>query len=195
VALAFDVIEATIATWLVGGTGLSSAKIVNGNAKNPQSAQPYVTYVVKTPRRVGGPDEVRWSDTSGNPSGAEETATVVGQRELIVTVQCFTQSLLGAADRTGALTAKEYLSKAQTALALPSVRAAMNAAGLVFVDVQNFVDFSEPMGPLGAGRATMDVRIRAVDSVSETATRIDNVQGPNSVPPPNINPTGTFTTN
>lgn len=181
--LAFDALEAAVAVWLLK-TGLSASKICRMDDKLPQKAAPYVTYKVRTPKKVGGRDEERYTDIAVPLPEEEVLVTIAGQREIVVSVQCFTHATVGAADSGGNYTAKDYLSRAQTALALPSVHDALAAAGLVFIDVQNFADFSEPLGPIGAGRATLDVRFRAVDSATETTTYIETVT-----------PAGTFTPN
>jgi hypothetical protein len=175
--LDFGAIEAAIAAWLGNATGLSTvndpttnatARIIPKNDKVPQPGMPYMTFKVPVPRQAGGgPDEIVWSYDNTQPLNQEIFETVRGHREFVVSVQAFTLATVGKTDINGNLTARDYVSRCQTALALPSVKAAFTAAGMVFVDIANAADFTERLGPVGQGRATLDVRFRVVDTVSD----------------------------
>lgn len=180
--LNLTMLEQGIRQWLALGSGLEQNKIHRQGDKIPQLQQPYIRYRIRPPKRVGGPDEERWSDASPSVPGAELVLTTAGQREVHVYVQCFTQAQDGDTDIDSNYPARQYLSQCQTILGLPKVRSSLADVGLVYVDVQSFEDFSQSDGPVGAGRAVLDVRFRVVDSATDTETIIQNV-----------NPTGTFT--
>lgn len=173
--LDFSDIERAIATWLSRATGLPAedtttggvARVVPVNAQVPQPPMPYVTFKVPVPRRVGGQDEVLDLYDPRMPAGQEIIQTVRGQREFVVTIQAFTQAASGGKDFEGNRTARDYLSRVQTFLALPSITALLETAGLAFIDIVGAADFSARLGPAGQGRATLDVLFRCVDTVSE----------------------------
>lgn len=171
-ALVFSAIEAALQAWLVTATGIPSGQVLPELKKVPQLGMPYITFTVPEPRRVGGIDELRVTDTPGSPPpvGAEVTTTVYGNREMVASIRAFTQVA------TGDGTAKELLSRAQTSLALPNARALLSAAGLAFIDIETLLDLSSRSGPVGQGRAVMDVRFRCVDTATQTDTFIETVQ-------------------
>jgi len=176
-ALDFAAIESAILAWLVTGTGLPSASVILDLQKLPQLGMPYAVARVPEPKRVAGMDELRHSDTPHAPAGAEVTTTVYGVREMVVSVKAFTLQA------TGAGTARQLLSQAQTALALPGVRDDLSAAGLAFIDVELFQDLSSREGPVGQGRAVMDLRFRCADSASQTDTYIETVDATGAASP------------
>lgn len=187
-ALDFGAIEAAIATWLFKATGLPKAddlvagtvsRIIPRNEKRDQPPLPYLDYFVPLPRMPGGKDEARKIFDGVAPAGEEIQIKTFGNREFVCSVSCFTEAASGGTDFEGKLTARAYLSKALSALALPSVSAALAAAGLAFVSVETAQDFSGRLGPLGQGRAMLDVRFRCIDGASETTGYIQtaNTQG------------------
>jgi hypothetical protein len=174
VAIDYGAIEAAIAAWLSTATGLPSAdgaglvaRIIARNDKQPQPPLPYLTFTIPIAQQMDGPDEIRKAFPPGAAAGQEVVPTVIGNREFVVSVQCFTLATVGGADSEGNYPARHYVSKAQTALALPSVRAQLRAAGLGFVGIEGVADFSARLGPAGQGRASLDVRFRVADSITD----------------------------
>jgi hypothetical protein len=169
-ALVYSAIEAALQAWLSAATGLPAlARGVGGTSgvileqdHLPQPAMPYLTLRVPPALPAGGPDELRSSYDGGQPNGSEVATYTVGQREFVASAKCFTRPAVGD------LTARDYLARAHSALALPSVRSALNAAGLCFVTVETLQDLSFLGGPVGQGRGVLDVRFRCVDSASES---------------------------
>lgn len=106
---------------------------------------------------------VVWSFVSAS-AGAELLPTVVGQREFVVSFEVFAGAV------TGGLTAAEYLGNAEASFALPSTRAAFAAVTppFCFIDCGQAQDLSAIVSTNFQSRAAMDVRFRAVDSLSDT---------------------------
>jgi hypothetical protein len=174
-AIDYEAVEAAILGWLVSATGLDADSVLLANDKYPQPTMPYVTAKVPIPRNAGGLDEHRYSYDAAQPNGKQLTTTVVGQRETVVAVEAFTMGTVGRGS------ARELLSRAETCITLPSIQQALEAAGLAFVNVDGRGDFTAPLGPVGQGRATLDVRFRLVDTASEQGTFIESVPTPTAV--------------
>jgi hypothetical protein len=181
-ALDYGALEKALEAWLVVGTGLSYERILNRDAKKPQPAMPYVEYKLPAANPSDGRDELRTSYDASAALGAEVVYATRGNRYAVVNVKVTTKAAIGNVDDFGRYTARQYIEGAINALALPPVRTALRDAGLSFVDVLNVTDLSDRSGPLGAGRASADVRFRCVDSSTASTGYIATV-----------NPTGTLT--
>lgn len=178
-----DAIESAVEEWLKRSTGLteltsrgSLARIGPADSKFPQPPYPYILYRVSVPRQTYGHDEMRKSYDQGAPNGSEVVYTLRGSREFIVSLQAYSFPATGGKDPKGFYTAKTYLDMALQALDLPSISDAIyNIARMVYVDMEASNDLSAALGPIGQGRATMDVRFRTVETISERTGYIEKV--------------------
>lgn len=175
-ALDYASIESAVAAWLVSGSGLPAASVINRNSKVPQPAAPYIEYTVPMAGKgSAGRDEVRQSYDPLAPLGAEVVYATWSHREIVVAVKCTTRAATGSLDASGNYTARAYAEGCMNVLGLPPVLAALKAAGLAFIEVAGINDTSDRSGPLGSGRAQLDVRFRLVDSASATTGFIETV--------------------
>lgn len=125
-----------------------------------------------------GTDEMTGTDTpgGGTPGQSDYTITVTGRREFSVTVQCYAPPVapyLGPPHGSGSAFA--VLSRLQTALGLPSVRATFQAAGISCFDRASVSYVPEIKGTVFEGRAVLVPRFNAFETVSETTTYIEAV--------------------
>jgi hypothetical protein len=153
----YATIEAALQAWLMAATGLAAGPATGGMpgvynelAKVPQPAMPFATFKVGAPRPQSTHDEEVLGYNAGNPLGQEVEITIVGRREITVTVEVRTKAA------TGTGTAKELLSAAETGAQKPSRRDAFNVAGLAFLGFEAPIDLSARLGPVGQGRVVQD---------------------------------------
>ena len=152
--IAYATAETALIAWLQLGTGLT--KIIFPHQQTP--AMPYLSLSLGPVRSVTPIDELRYSTDLGQPAGQEVQQTVVGQRTFTVSVQAFTLQ------ETGAGTAKELLASALLRAGTPTQRLLFGVAGLAFL-------YAEPLnalprlGPMGQGRAAVDLHFAVVDTV------------------------------
>lgn len=159
-ALQFAAFEAALSAWLQSTTGVIASQIAYRHQKTPSydpasGTKAFFTVIITGPDPIGNVDEVRYPYDSAQPAGQEIQQTVIGQREIFVSVQAFTIQEIGPG------TAKELLGTARTALRLLS--SGFDAVGFSFIDSSK-VNNLPVLGDLGQGRAHMDLRFRAVDS-------------------------------
>lgn len=155
----FATIESALKSWLVASTGLAAGTSAGGVSgvyneleKIPQPMMPFATFKVGAPRPQSTHDEETRAYNGGNPAGQEIETTIVGRREITISVEIRTKNA------TGSGTAKELLSAVETGAQKPSQRDLFNAAGLAFLGFETPVDLSGRLGPAGQGRAVQDFR-------------------------------------
>lgn len=176
--MSFSALEAALKAWVVSATGLTSDRVIQANDRVPAKAMPYATILLPMPQRVGGAfDEVRHSYDGAAAAGQEIVFTVVGQRESVARLQFFAQATAGDG------TARDHAMAAVLGLHLPSIRDALDAAGLVYVSVEGTFDFSERAGPAGQSRAALDVRFRWVETRVERTGYIAAYQATAQIDP------------
>jgi hypothetical protein len=166
VALDFVAIENAVRAWLAASTG---ATVIFADQDGPQPALPYLTVRIDGPRREGGRDELRETTSPGNPDGQEIEQASYGPRELTVRCQAFTASTAGG----GA--ARELLQIAQSALGLPAALDGLAAAGLAVIDEGAVQVLNVVVETNFQGRASLDLRLRATDSVTQRTGYIATV--------------------
>lgn len=171
-------IEDAIRAWVKTGSGLADAKVIWADQTGARPAGPFVTIRIGDLLALGAVDEVEELTDLGRPAGQEVEQRVVGLREFPVSVQAFGPAVAGAG------TAREYLSKVQTALALPSVRDALEAAGVSSFDQGVVRTVNELVGTKYEGRAILECRFYLLESVSEFSGYIETVEATSYMGPP-----------
>lgn len=180
--IAIETIEQAISAWLQTSTGLAANRIARKTENTPQIPYPYIMYSLSVPARVA-PDEKRIKYNSIGLAGQEVVKTYRGNREFVVSIQAFTSSSVGGLDFRGFYTARAYLEMAMAGLGIDTiVDNIYNIARIVFISIENVVDLSAALGPIGQGRASLDVRFRTVHSNTETDTYIQIVEKPIFIP-------------
>jgi hypothetical protein len=161
-AFDFPAAEVAIRNWLVSGSGLSSVIFANQNGSQP--AFPYASVRIDGPFPVASLDEELQDYSAARPAGMEVNRYLMGERELVAYCQIFTQPVVN----TG--TAREYASKAVTALRAPAIADALRAAGL-FVRTRSPIQNLDLVKAAGfEGRAAFDVTFGCVDDTKSDTT-------------------------
>lgn len=158
--LDFAAIENAIHAWAVQASGLGAAKVIWANQHLGQRARPFVTLRLLGIERIGHDALVQSYDGAAAP-GQEVTLAVDGRRTLVVGVQAFSTSVVGAG------TAREIASRIQTALSLPGTQAGLRAAGLAVLNEGRITDIPELVETRWESRASFDVRFHCTDSATE----------------------------
>lgn len=156
----WDGVEIAVRDWVVATTGLTS--VIRSSQDGPRPTAPFAEIRVDGLKAVGAVDQLVDSYDAGGDAGEEITRTVSGQRDVPVTVRCYTQSAVGS-DSALAL-----LSRAQVGLALPSARDALAAAGLAPFDAGAVKAIPGVLDTRWEGRAELTVRFYLVVEASET---------------------------
>ncbi len=153
-------IQNAIHAWLSAATGLPCVwEKQNGLPQRPAS---YVSMDLGTMTGVGG-DVLTHDYSAARPLGQEVEVTAEKSGEWVLKVQAFLELQPG---QTGDM-AVALLSKAVARLALPSVRDSLHAAGMGVVDVGSVLNLTGLASVKWQGRATVDVRLSVIESVSE----------------------------
>lgn len=188
--IGFATIEAALQAWLVASTGLSAGPttggvsgVYNELAKVPQPAMPFATFKVGSPRPQSTHDEDVRAYNGANPAGQEIETTIVGRREITVSVEIRTKAA------TGSGTAKELLSAVETGAQKPSQRDLFNTAGLAFLGFEAPIDLSARLGPAGQGRVVQDFRFSCLSTDIDKTGYIASMGSDGSG---NKYPTGTY---
>lgn len=171
VAINFEALENAIRAWVQPASGYIDDLVLFGDQDTDAPAGDHILIRVGDLLHRGSTPAVKRSLTAGSPPAGEEiTQTVSGARELLVSIQAFTQATMGNAS------AKAVLSKVQAALELPTVREALNAAGLGVQDVGDVTGVPEYFGADLEGRAVLDVRFMLVQTGTEKVGYIQTVE-------------------
>lgn len=124
-------IEPALAALAAAVTGLPAAACVWANAPRPLAGSALALVFLSWVSRTGvGLDGVTWAYAADADPLQEMTPTVQGSREarLQIAVEVY-------ANQTAGQNAAHYIERARTRLSRPSVRAALEAAGLALASV------------------------------------------------------------
>lgn len=162
-------VENVLRAWVLQGSGLAAGQVYFAHQNGKVPAGTCIAIALGDPRVVGQDSAISITDLS-RTAGTEIEFRTAGVREFPVMLQAFTSETAGNS------TARAVLSRVQAALALPTVRDALNAAGISVFDagmvkVLNAVDTAR-----FEGRAVLDVRCYANESVSEFTGYIASVE-------------------
>lgn len=170
-------IENAIRVWVKAGSGYGDSAVLWSDQTHARPSGAFITVRLGDTVPLGN-DEVEVLTDLGADPGEEIELRAVGRRELSVSVQAFTPGVTGSSAGRG------ILSTVQTALALPSVRAALDAAGLTPFDVGSVRNISALVGTAFEGRAVLDVRFYTNDTASEFTGYIEDVEAVSYMGPP-----------
>lgn len=169
-AISWTPIEKAIHAWVTASSGLAAARVVWGAQNGPAISSPYIVLRRRSIRAVGND----WVDVEDNPTpsaGAEILQLARGQRRAVLAITCY------GSVATGSSCPEAIIGDVVAALALPSVSAALSAAG---VGISNLADVLVLDGVVNSTllepRASVDVFFYVASQVSETATYIEHVE-------------------
>lgn len=161
-------VENAVRAWILSTTGLDGSRVWFAQQPVPSpaidSGEPRITIDVGDLRPIGQ-DELRHDFDSSRPAGQEIQYTAIGPREVTVSVQAFAEEGAG-----------ELLERAMTGLRLPSVRDALNAAGVGVLRVGTVRRLSVVRGTTYEDRALLEVVLQISSSAVERIGYFDRVE-------------------
>jgi len=162
-------LENAIRAWVLSTTGLDPSRVWFSDQPVPSpaisSSSPRITIGVSNSRKVGQ-DELRHTFDSSRPAGQEIEYQAIGPREVTVSLQAF------AADGSSF----ELLETARTGLRLPSVRDALNAAGVGVLREGDVRSLFAVRGTTYEDRALLELVVLVSSSAVERLGYIDRVE-------------------
>lgn len=162
-------LEDAIRAWVLATTGLDPSRVWFSDQPVPSpaisSSSPRITISVGGPRKVGQ-DELRHNFNSSRPAGQEVEYQAIGPREVTVSLQAF------AADSSSV----DLLEAALTGLRLPSVRDALNAAGVGVLREGDVRSLSAIRGTTYEDRALLEVVVLVSSSAVERVGYIERAE-------------------
>lgn len=169
--------EQALVTWVKGVTGFS--RVILKNQKVPQQDLPYATIFLPAGRQPGGgpPDTDRYTDLT-KPAGSEIEYRTGSHEQAIVQIEIFTRATVGAASLANppAPPARDFAADLSISAFAYLTRSSLLAAGLIPVSIENVQDLSERSGPVGQGRALVEIRFRFVETWSDRTGYINTAQ-------------------
>lgn len=125
-------LETAIVTWVKNSTGLTDNQVTLGHQNGvSRFPGPSANIVLGELVSEGADDELRWDFGGARPAGTEIHFGTSGWRTIVASVTFFSPTTAGDS------TARVQANTAQSALRLPSMRSALNAAGLGVMDEGN----------------------------------------------------------
>lgn len=161
--------EDAIRQWLLKSSGYSDQNVIHLNDNGNRPVGDYIAFALGNLIPIGHDELSTITDVNGTP-GEETTVTVSGQRESNVQIQAF------SGERNADSSARAVLSRVQTQVSLPGIRAMLAAAGVVVFD-RGTIDYLPAIRNIGfEGRGILNVRIYCGDSAIEKTTYIERVE-------------------
>lgn len=164
-------LENALWTWVAAGSGLASDRVFHAHQDLPISE-----IVPRAVIRMGGTkgvgQQVLTHDYSDSrPAGQELEFTSSTHHELVVEVQTFALATVGDGP-----TARTIAMAVQASLGLPSIREALNAAGIGVLDEGEIQRIPQVLEAETEDRAVLSVRLLVTQSISERTTYIEHVE-------------------
>lgn len=160
-------IKKALRAWIREHSKLEDAKIVFSQKNSIRLPVPFITIRLGDLLSLGATDEVKRATDLTKPAGQEITQTVIGRREMPVSVQCF-----GDGDESSL----QIMSRVQTSLGLTSVSDALNAAGISVFDIGDIKNVTAMNETAFEQRHLLEVRCYVSEEVSESIGYIKTVQ-------------------
>lgn len=164
-------VEDALRAWVKSASSYSDENVFFGQQKVERPAGPYITVQLDGPIPLGAFDAVTEHEATDPDPGEEIELRVTGEREVTVRVQVFNAATTGSGSAVTVMTA------VQLGISLPSVRDALDEAGVSPFDVGSIQNLGALLGTAFDGRAALDVRCYFRTTVSEFTTYIERVEG------------------
>jgi len=176
----FTAIENALRAWVLTASNLDEQHVIWSNQDGNRPSGDVITLKLGDGIPLGAFDAIEEKTDLARPAGQEVELQVQGPREMVLAIQCFTDSDSGDA------TARAVLSTVQTKARLPSIAAALEAAGVSIFDLGRVQYVPAINGTDFEGRAVLEVRLYVVDTASEFTSYVSTVEvhgeGISSVP-------------
>lgn len=167
----WSTIEDAVRAWVVAGSGLDEQMIFFADQDLPISElAPRVSIRVGDGARVGQSALTHEFD-AGQPLGQEVMFTTKQMLEVTVDLQSFAPTTTGAGS-----TARSIMHAVLASLSLPSVREALNAAGLGVLEEGSVQRVPQPRSAVYEDRATAAVRLLVQQEATESIGYIADVE-------------------
>jgi hypothetical protein len=169
-------LEDAIRVWLTTGSGLAAGQVylLDQDLRRTETTA-RIGFRLGDGRALEGTPELQTDYNAGRPAGQEVQYTAHTPRELVVSVQAFAPV---PADGASSISpARNLLEDCRAALGLPSVRDALNAAGLGVMDAGNVQRIPKVTGATFEDRAVLDVRFNLTVTATEKTGYIASVAG------------------
>lgn len=168
-------LQTALRVWVKAASGLDDNHVIWSEQASVKLTTPFITMRLGDLVPLGAVDEKRSDyDPLGAP-GAEMVLSVVGRRELAVSVQCFGAGCLG------------ILSAVQTKIRLDSINDPLNTAGLSPFEIGTVQNLTELQETVFEPRALVEVKFYLAETASETTTFIEKVEVENDITSPPTN--------
>ncbi len=148
--------------------GFGTSPVIWAFQSAVQPRLPYAMLKLSPVRKVGGLDELNYTDTGA--SGKEIVYTVRGHRETTLTLEVFSNSVVNGK------TAMDYIERALISLRLPTQLSNLRQSGLSLVGWDSVLDLTALVATAYQSRAQCDIKFYLLDTVSETVGYIETVE-------------------
>jgi hypothetical protein len=174
-------LEDSIRTWVVASTGLPAADVIwaEQTGARPLTGA-FATLKLGALIPLGAVDEVVSNYDATRPAHQEIELQVRALRECGISAQFFSPEV------TGNTSARAYAQKAQSGLALPSVRAALADVGLSPFDRGSVQVLNALIGTKWEARALLEPRFYVMLTDSEFTTWIEHCTPASYLGPPDL---------
>ena len=166
----WSVAENALRIWVRTASGYPDGRIIWAEQGGARPVGDLITLRLGAIAPVGMLDEVVSETDLGRPAGEEIEQRVEGIREFSVTLQAYVDAA------TGVNTGRAVLSRCATALALPSVRAALEVAGISPFEIGPVQNVTLLNRTEFEGRALLEGRFYARETFSEFCGYIATVE-------------------
>lgn len=169
--IAWQAVEDALRTWTLKNSALPADRVFFADQDLPiAELSPRLVIRLGELEHVGQ-DTVDHTYDALRPAGEEIEITAKGMRILTVELQAFAPETVGSG-----LTARAILATAQAVLSLPSVRTALNDAGLGLLQQGVIQRIPMPRQATQEDRAIFTARFAVAQSVAERLTYIEKVE-------------------
>lgn len=171
--------DAIRSIWVLPASGLSAANVYFADQDVKSTAPgPCITISLGGPSRIGMLDQVKQSYDSTASAGQEIVLSAMGPREMVCTLQAFSPSADGQGQQGDA---RQLLSLVEASLGLPTIRPALNRAGLGVLK-QGSVVWQPGIQRAGwEGRAVLETTFCVAETVTARLGYIQTVNGTGTV--------------
>jgi hypothetical protein len=174
-------LEDALRAWVVATTGLPEGDVIWAEQTGARPAGvSFATLKIGTLIPLGAVDEVATNYDALRPAHQEIELQVRSLREFSVSAQFFSDN------STGNSTARVYAQKAQSGLALPSVRSNLHAVGLSPFDRGSVQVVNTLIGTRWESRAILEPRFYVMLTDSEFTTWIEHCEPASYLGPPDL---------
>lgn len=169
-ATAWATIEDALRTWVKSATSYPDARVIWAEQAGSRPSGDIITLRLGDVVPLGVVDDVVQETDLNRTAGTEVELRAEGIREFGLTLQAYGSAV------TGTSAARAALAKCQTALALPTIRDALETAGVTPFEIGPVQNVTALNHTLFEGRAVLEVRFYTRDSLSEYTGYIASVE-------------------